>query len=113
MAPAAVATGCCVHMPAAGLISAVQGDMDTETHAPTDMGLQSSLVRVLEQLGLLSTSRSQGVLPSALQPALDYTLACIDEDSEEQDEIDLDSASGSMRGRDNISGLHGQGESSW
>ena len=64
------------------------------------------LEQVLEQLGAVGGSQGQGQLPPALQPALEHTLACIDQDARDTGEIDLDSVPGSLHsrsGRDTIS----------
>ena len=66
-----------------------------EAHAGV---LQPVVENALERLGALSSSHSQGLLPPALQPALEHTLACVDEDAEDGSEIDLDSAQGTLKG---------------
>ncbi|KAK9785017.1 hypothetical protein WJX73_004062 [Symbiochloris irregularis] len=54
--------------------------------------LQHTLEGVLEQLGALGDM--QGLLPPALQPALEHTLACVDEDAGDAGAVDLDSSQG-------------------
>ena len=66
--------------------------MVTEADAPSLGALQAGLERALEQLGTLANPQSHGLLPPALQSALDHTLACIAEDAGEQGDVDLDSS---------------------
>lgn len=69
-------------------------------------GLQGVVEGVLEQLGALGNM--QGLLPPALQPALEHTLACVDEDAVDASAVDLDAAPGSatLQGGDTHMYLH-------